>query len=63
VYRIVGRRPTHNELVFKFGNTSPPFIMKKISSHLACVSLFSHRSFSSRSADRVYAAVVLGCNA
>jgi hypothetical protein len=29
MYRTVGRRPTHNELVFKFGNTSPPFIMKK----------------------------------
>jgi hypothetical protein len=55
MYRTVGRRPTHNELVFKFGNTSPPFIMKKISSHSVCVSLLSHRSFSSRPVDHAYA--------
>jgi hypothetical protein len=55
MYRTVGRRPTHNELVFKFGNTSPPFIMKKTLSHSVCVSLLSHHSFSSRSMDRVYA--------
>jgi hypothetical protein len=54
MYQTVGRRPTHNELVFKFGNTSPPFIMK-ISSHSLCVSLLSHRSFSSRSIDLAYA--------
>jgi hypothetical protein len=55
MYRTVGRKPTHNELGFKFGNTSPPFIMKKISSHSVCVSLFSHRSFFSRSVDHCYA--------
>jgi hypothetical protein len=55
MYRTTGRRPAHNELVFKFGNTSPPFIIKKISSHYVCVSLLSHRSFSSQSVDHVYA--------
>jgi hypothetical protein len=54
VYRTVGRRPAHNELVFKLGNTSPPFIMKKISPHSVCVSLLSRRFFSRRSVDCVY---------
>jgi hypothetical protein len=55
MYRTVGRRPTHNELVFKFGNTFPLFITKKISSHSVCVSLLSHCSFFSRSVDHAYA--------
>jgi hypothetical protein len=54
MYRTVGRRPTHNELVFKFGNTSPP-IMEKISSHSVCVFLLSDCSFFSRSVDHAYA--------
>jgi hypothetical protein len=55
MYRTVGRRTTHNELVLKFDNTSPPFVMKKISSHSVCVSLISHRSFSSQPVDHAYA--------
>jgi hypothetical protein len=49
---------------FKFGNTSPPFIMKKISSHSVYISLLSHRSFSSRSIMLMLnVVVVLGSNA
>jgi hypothetical protein len=40
---------------FKFGNTSPPFIMKKISPHSVCVPLLSRRFSSRRSVDRFYA--------
>jgi hypothetical protein len=35
---------------FKFGNTSLPFIMKKISPHSVCAPLLSRRSV-----DRIYA--------
>jgi hypothetical protein len=40
---------------FKFGNTSLPFIMKKISPHSVCIPLLSRRYSSRRSVDRICA--------